>query len=515
MSGLAASRSDTWSTQIARHAHNRPDHVAIRFRGTTLTWRELDEHVQNLAGWLVRRQIGKGDRVGLVMGNRPEFLEVVYACARVGAIVVPINFRLTAPEIEYILTDSGASLVVTESAFLEPVRAAASARPTEILGVTDDSPDEYRMIVKKPCAPVEFADVAVTDPAAIMYTSGTTGHPKGAVLTHENFAATADVIIDAWRLDATSDTVLAATPLFHIGGFGTTTGPARLGLPLVIHPSTTFDPSELLDVIQSEKVTATFMVPAQWQAICMVPDAGERGRSLRAVGWGAAPAPLWLLERLGELFPEASVVAIFGQTEMSPVTCVLHGDEAVTKRGSVGRPVFTVSVRVVDEDMNDVGADEIGEIVYRGKGLMHGYWNKPEATEEAFAGGWFHSGDMVRRDADGYIYVVDRKKDMIISGGENIYSAEVEMALSSHPAVRDVAVIGRRDDRLGEAVVAVIEPMDITDPPSLESLVAHCRDRLASYKKPRDLVVVGQLPRNATGKIIKGELRTSIPIPTT
>ncbi|WP_431816857.1 long-chain-fatty-acid--CoA ligase [Gordonia jacobaea] len=507
MSESQTLRNNTWSTQLTFHALARPEDAAIRFGGETLTWRELDRRVTQLASWLVSRGVSKGSRVALVMGNRPEFLETMYACARVGAIAVPINFRLTAPEIDYILTNSGASVVITESLFSDAVFAAEAAQGVDVVSVGSACDEQFSQIMEEAWPEVEFDDVSGDDPAAIMYTSGTTGKPKGAVLTHNNFAATADVVIDAWRLSTPGHVVLAATPLFHIGGFGTTTGPLRLGTPLVIHPSVAFDPVEVLALIEAERVTATFMVPAQWQAICTQPSASTSGAGLRVAGWGAAPAPMWLLERLGEVFESASVVALFGQTEMSPITCVLRGSDALRKKGSVGRPVFNVAVRVVDADMNDVDHGEIGEIVYRGLGLMAEYWENPEATAQAMAGGWFHSGDLVRRDSEGFVFVVDRKKDMIISGGENIYSAEVEMALSSHPGVRDVAVIGRPDEKLGEAVVAVVEPVDISSPPDLETLVAHCRTQLASYKKPRDLVIVEALPRNSTGKVTKQALR--------
>lgn len=509
MSDMGTLRQNTWSTQLTFHALARPDATALRFCGAALTWRELDRRVQQLALWLASRGISKGARVALVMGNRPEFLEVMYACARTGAIAVPINFRLTGPEIAYILENSGASVVLTEDAFVSAVTEAGTATGIDVVVASSGTDDQFGRIVDSIWPETEFDDVDSGDPAAIMYTSGTTGKPKGAVLTHDNFAATADVVINAWQLATPGHVVLAATPLFHIGGFGTTTGPLRLGIPLVIHPSIAFDPGEVLELIASELITATFMVPAQWQAICALPEAKTLGSGLRVVGWGAAPAPMWLLEKLGQVFDAASVVALFGQTEMSPITCVLYGADALRKKGSVGQPTFNVAIRVVDAEMNDVPPGEIGEIVYRGLGLMTEYWQNPEATAQSFAGGWFHSGDMVRVDDEGYVYVVDRKKDMIISGGENIYSAEVEMALSSHPGVRDVAVIGRPDARLGEAVVAVVEPVDISSPPDLDTLVAHCRTQLASYKKPRDLVIVEALPRNATGKVTKESLRRS------
>jgi fatty-acyl-CoA synthase len=238
-----------------------------------------------------------------------------------------------------------------------------------------------------------------------------------------------------------------------------------------------------------------------------VPDAGVRASALRVLCWGAAPATISLLERMATTFPGVATVSTFGQTEMSPITTALDGEDAIRKMGSVGKPVPVVAARIVDDAMNDVAPGEVGEIVYRGPGVMLGYWKHPEATAEAFAGGWFHSGDLVREDEDGFLYVVDRKKDMIISGGENIYCAEVENVLAAHPTVADVAVVGAPDERWGETPVAVVVAEDPAAPPTLDELVEWCRSRLASYKKPTDLVVLDGLPRNAAGKVIKPALR--------
>jgi fatty-acyl-CoA synthase len=275
----------------------------------------------------------------------------------------------------------------------------------------------------------------------------------------------------------------------------------------VIMPTAPFTAESTLDIVESESVTGLFLVPAQWQALCAHPDATRRSRSLRTISWGAAPASQLLLEQMAETFPHTEIVSVFGQTEMSPVTTSLPSEDAVRKIGSVGKPIPTVAVRIVDDEMNDVAPGEVGEIVYRGPTLMAGYWNKPEATAEALRGGWFHSGDLVRQDGEGYIYVVDRKKDMIISGGENIYSAEVENALARHPAIADVAVVGARHDRWGETPIAIVVAADPTAPPVLEEITEWLRDRLASYKKPTALVVLDELPRNAAGKVLKHELR--------
>jgi len=280
-----------------------------------------------------------------------------------------------------------------------------------------------------------------------------------------------------------------------------------LGVRTVIMPTGAFDAETTLGVIESEGVTGLFLVPAQWQLMCAHPDATRRTQSLNTITWGAAPAPVSLLEEMARVFPHANVLSAFGQTEMSPVTSVLEGDDAIRKMGSVGLRVPIIAARVVDEDMNDVEPGEVGEIVYRGPTLMAGYWNNREGTAEAFSGDWFHSGDLVRQDEDGFYYVVDRKKDMIISGGENIYCAEVENVLAGHDAVADVAVIGARHERWGETPVAVIVAADPAKPPTLEDLTEFTRDRLASYKKPTSIVVVDELPRNAAGKVLKHELR--------
>jgi len=272
-------------------------------------------------------------------------------------------------------------------------------------------------------------------------------------------------------------------------------------------PTAPFDARTTLDVVEREQVTGLFLVPAQWQVLCADPTSTDRCRSLKTISWGAAPATVSLLQDMAKTFPYAEIISVFGQTEMSPVTTALPSEEAVRKIGSVGKPIPTIVARVVDENMNDVRPGEVGEIVYRGPTLMAGYWHDPEATAAAFEGGWFHSGDLVRADEEGFLYVVDRKKDMIISGGENIYCAEVENVLAAHPAVLDVAVIGAKHARWGETPVAVVVPADPASPPTLEDLVDFSRDKLASYKTPTILVVLNELPRNAAGKVVKHELR--------
>jgi fatty-acyl-CoA synthase len=280
-----------------------------------------------------------------------------------------------------------------------------------------------------------------------------------------------------------------------------------LGGTTVMLPSGQFDAAEVVDTLEREQVTGCYFVPTQWQQICAVPGARDRKLALRRISWGASVAPPSVLQAMAETFPGVPNFNAFGQTEMSSVTCVLRGEDAIRKMGSVGTPVNNVEVRIVDSDVTDVPEGQVGEIVYRGPTVMQGYWQNAEATADAFEGGWFHSGDLVRRDEEGYIYVVDRKKDMIISGGENIYCAEVEAVIDAHPGVAEVALIGIPDPKWVETPRAVIVPADPANPPAEDEIIAWCKERLASYKKPTSVTFVDALPRNASGKVLKTQLR--------
>jgi fatty-acyl-CoA synthase len=513
------SRRQNWVNQLERHALMQPQAPALRFLGDTVTWAQLCERVGALAGALNRRGVGFGDRVMILMLNRTEFMESVLAINTLGAIAVPVNFRLTPAEIAVLISDCEARLVITE-----PVLAAVAAGVRNIQPVLEtivvagrggeDGLLAYEDLVDEASNspdPVEPVDISNDSPALIMYTSGTTGRPKGAVLTHTNLTGQTMTGLYTHGADVNNDVGFIGVPFFHIAGIGNMLTGMLLGLPTVIHPLGAFDPGHLLDVLQAEKVTGIFLVPAQWQAVCAAQRKNPRELRLRVISWGAAPASDTLLREMSETFPRAQIMAAFGQTEMSPVTCMLLGEDAIRKRGSVGKVVPTVAARVVDENMNDVPVGEVGEIVYRAATLMSGYWNNPDATAEAFAGGWFHSGDLVRMDDDGYVWVVDRKKDMIISGGENIYCAEVENVLAGHPAIVEVAVIGRAHEKWGEVPIAVAAVAQ--DGLRLGDLDEFLTERLARYKHPKDLEIVDALPRNPAGKVLKTELRARYAAP--
>ncbi|WP_246633207.1 long-chain-fatty-acid--CoA ligase [Pseudonocardia nigra] len=499
-------RGMTMSDMLARHARTTPDAVAFVDHRSRRTFAQAHDRVSRLANALAGHEVGAGDRVAVLGRGSVEVVEAYLATLRLGAICVPVNFRLVADEIAYVLTDSGATAVVCDLAFAPAVEQARTRAPgvTAVVTIGGDLEDVLA------AAPAGYTELPVPDdsPAYIMYTSGTTGFPKGAVLTHRN------LLLHAFSSMATLGTTgddrvwLSAAPLFHIAGLSGMLPVLITGGKTVIPPSGGFDPVAMVQLLVDEQVSSCFMVPAQWQAVCAVPGLASYDLSrLRRISWGAAPASTTLLRTMIDAFPQAEVCTAFGQTECSPVTTNLRGEDAIRKIGSVGTPMINVEVRVVDDDMNDVPQGEVGEIVYRGPLVMTEYWNKPEETAEAFRGGWFHSGDLVRQDEDGYYYVVDRKKDMIISGGENIYCAEVENVLAGHPKVGEVALIGVPDPKWGETPLAVIAPRDPADPPTEADIEGFSREHLAGYKRPRHLVIVDALPRNPSGKVLKTRLR--------
>ncbi len=513
---LDAARSMAHGEQLARQARLRPDRVAYRCEGVDRTFGALEERVNRLANALAERGLGRGDRVATLMTNRLEVVEAYLAAAKLGARCVPVNFRLVPGEISYILSDCEATALVVDAGLAATARSVrrvagdpkvcfvASGDPAEA-GSGAESYEEV-LATSSPDAPGMV--VGESEDAFIMYTSGTTGRPKGAVLSHFNLFLNTLNMISYMGVSGDDEVWLSGLPLFHIGGLNGILPYLLLGGTSVILPSGQFDAHQVVDLLEHEQVTGCYFVPTQWQQICAVPGIKDRNLALRRISWGASVAPPSVLQAMADTFPGVPNFNAFGQTEMSSVTCVLRGEDAVRKMGSVGTPVGNVEVRIVDPEMRDVGTDEVGEIVYRGPTVLQRYWNRPEATAEAFEGGWFHSGDLVRRDEEGYIYVVDRKKDMIISGGENIYCAEVEAVIDAHPEVLEVALIGIPDPKWVETPRAIIVPRDPARPPTAAEIIDWCRERLASYKKPTSVVIIEQLPRNASGKVLKTQLRT-------
>ncbi|MCQ9385176.1 AMP-binding protein [Brevibacterium sp. 50QC2O2] len=530
-----AVRRNHWNQQILGHARVRPDVIAFKHRGVPYTWGRINQLIEHTAAALDRRGVGHGDRIATLALNHIGHIVAAMAANRLGAIFVPINTRLTTPEIAYILDDADANTVFVDPALLPRItdyaqaagRAAALSRilvfDSEVPGETGLA--EAAIAAAPACPPVleRHAALAAEDPAdfiapdvaeyttcMIMYTSGTTGRPKGAMLDYMNMVSQANTIIRVNEV-RTDDVCFVTAPFFHTASWGNMAGNITMGATSVIHPLGAFNPVEVLDAYEAEGANFTFNVPQQWQQLCDARDAGRPGGgdwdlALRVICWGAAPASENLLRHMARSFPGTNIVAALGQTEMSPVTCSLSGPDSLRKIGSIGKPLPTLQTRIVDPAMNDVTPGEVGELVYQGPNLMQGYWRKPEETAKAFTGGWFHSGDLVRADDEGFLYIVDRAKDMIISGGENIYCTEVENVLFDHPAVLEAAVYRRPDERWGEvpiAAVALREGAQLT----LDELRTWLDDRLARFKQPKDLVFVDTLPRNASGKVRKVDLR--------
>jgi acyl-CoA synthetase (AMP-forming)/AMP-acid ligase II len=510
-----AAGRQSYGSQLAATARRYPDRVALQLDDVRLTYPQLDQRVTKLARALAARGVGTGDRVAVLMRNRLETVEAYYAGLRLGAIVVPVNFRLVAAEVRYVLSDSGCAALIVDAADAGVAAEALDGlEPSPVVLATDGAEqrfphaDSFEAAVAEANDEPLCLDVDEGEPAFIMYTSGTTGRPKGAVLSHRNLTTVSLLSsVSSGGAVPEDQTSLLGVPMFHIAGVGNILPRLLTGARIVVYSPAVFDPVAIVDLLEREQVTSCFFVPSQWQAICAVPGIKERNLALRRIGWGAAPAQPSLLEALASTFPQAPAFTAFGQTETSATICLLRGEDALRKPGSVGRPLYGVEARIVDEDLNDVTVGGIGEIVYRGPTVMREYWNNPQATAEAFAGGWFHSGDLCRMDEDGFIWVVDRKKDMIISGGENIYCAEVEAAVDAHAKVAEVAVIGVPHEKWGQTPLAVVTALDPADPPTEAEIIEHCRGLLASYKKPTAVVVIDGMPRTASGKIQKFALR--------
>ncbi len=478
--------------------------------GATLTFADLERRTNSLADSLTRKGIRRGDRVAVVTLNSPHMLEVLLATAKLGAVTVPVNFRLSAPEIRYVLQDSGAAVVFYSTQVSETVHDAIKdtyVREAFEIGSAQQraagAGSDFENLVNDGDSARVVYDVAHEDLCVLMYTSGTTGAPKGAMLTHGNFLWNAVHNMSVGDGLSLRDLNLTAAPLFHIGALGIYTMPMiYIGATSVILES--FAPESWVEAVEHHRVTVAFAVPAMWAAIQASSGINTRDlTSLRIAVSGGAPCPVVLIEAMrkrGIAFTEG-----FGLTETAPIACVLSADDVVEHAGSIGKPVAHVDFRIV-EDGRDVAVGEVGELLMRGPNIFVGYWQKPDATREALRDGWFHSGDLARVDSDGYYTLVDRMKDMVITGGENVYPAEVEQALYRHPSIAEVAVIGIPDETWGEAVTAVVVLRPDAQADERE-IIEWLRGRLAHFKCPRRVSFVDALPRTATGKILKRDLR--------
>lgn len=470
----------------------RPDAVGLRFEGRDHTWLDLDRRTDELAAGLAELGVGAGDRVGLLMSNRPEWCEATMAALKLDAIVVPMNVRFTATEVSYVVDDADCRVVVSEAAFHDALAKLGNRRV-----VMADDLGEHRLVGRSVIA----TGGGGAQPAFICYTSGTTGDPKGAVLTHESWNAASQGWAQAMALGP-DDRTLLPFPLAFTGGLAVWLFTYWSGGCVVLERA--FDATRALELIETERITGLFAVPAIYQSMITHPRwAGTDLSSWRVASSGGAAVPESIIRAV-----QARGVPMaqgFSLTEASAAVTVLPPRDALRKLGSAGLAVIHTRVMVADDDDQPVPPGELGEILVAGPQVMTGYWNQPEESRRTLRNGWLHTGDIGRLDDEGYLYVVDRMKDMLISGGLNVYPAEIERLLAALPGVAEVAVIGVPDERWGEtpAVIAVGDPALVTP----ATVLAACAETLADFKLPRYLVVRDEpLPRNMSAKVQKRRL---------
>jgi fatty-acyl-CoA synthase len=506
---IAAARGNSVGEALRRAARQYRDRPALQFGDRSWSFAALDAAVDRVARHLLNAGLSPGDRLAAYGRNSDSYLITFLACARAGIVHVPVNYALTGAELTYILDQSGARAVVTAAALETnlaghmPAGVAFTGRfdgggTLDILGAATDPQAPYGVAV-----PVDETTLG-----QIVYTSGTTAAPKGAMMTHGAMLAQYYSCIHAMDYSET-DRALAALPLYHTAQMHAFTVPQLMigAFTLLIEAPV---PEIVLELIEAHRITSFFSPPTVWISLLRHPDFGVRDlSSLKNIYYGASIMPVPVLHELRDRLPQAGTYNCYGQTEIAPLATILRPEEHAARPASCGRPVLNVQTRVVDPDMNDVPPGTHGEIVHRSPQLLTGYWNKPEETEAAFAGGWFHSGDVGYLDEQGYLYIVDRIRDVINTGGVLVASREVEEALFTHPAVSEVAVIGAPDPKWIEAVTAFVVLRDGQEATET-TLVDHARAHLAPFKLPKRVIFVESLPRNTAGKLLKRELRKQV-----
>ena len=495
---------------LAHHARYSPDRTAAidLHTGGQFSYVQFSARVGRLARYL-RDGLGveRGDRIGILAPNTTDHFELQFACGRLGAVFLPLNWRLTVPELEFIVNDAGPKVFIYDDEFAE---AAAELKArcgiAHLIDINGDNrPSAYETGIAEAAGEVDPVDVTHDDLSTIMYTSGTTGLPKGAMITHGMTFWNA-VNLGPPALVTPRTVHLSVLPLFHTGGLNCYSNPVFHGGGTVA-VMRSFDPGRALALLVDKAIGFThfFGVPANYQFMAQQPEFDDTDLSrVQAAGIGGAPSPAALLETWA-----ARGIALqqgYGMTETSPTVTVLDAEFAVEKVGSAGKPALHAEVKLVREDGSEAAPGEVGELWARGPNITPGYWNRPDATAESITDGWLHTGDAATIDEDGFYYIVDRWKDMYISGGENVYPAEVENVIYQLPDIAEAAVLGLPDEKWGEVgcVVAVLKPGgELTE----REIIAHCGERLARFKQPRSVVFVEALPRNATGKVLKRELK--------
>lgn len=490
-----------------------PNRIALvdAAAGTRHTYRQMNHRANQQAHVLKDRfTIERGDRIAILSMNCTEFLEILFAAGKVGAIFVPLNHRLVSEELEYIIKDCQPKLLIYEGQFEEKLKDLQPRVNIEF-SITlhgnggSDSPKDYEeLLATAPVTPVHDTTVEFEDPFQILYTSGTTGKPKGVVLSHRmTFWNSVNTMI---RDILPTDITLTHTPLFYTGGLNVYTLPLfHLGGRVVLMQS--WDADSALELIEEEKITMFFAIPTQFQMMLDSPRFNQTDfSSLRFVVSGGAPCPIPVMEAFrekGVMFKQG-----YGLTEVGPGVTAMEFEDAVRKTGSIGVPNFHMEAQIVDDEGLTVKTGHVGELILRAPSMCSGYWNDPEATRRAFRDGWFHTGDLARQDEEGFLFIVGRKKDMFISGGMNVYPAEVESVLYRHPKIAEVAVIGVSHEKWGEVGMAVVVCKNEEQMTS-DEVIQFCQNKLAKYKIPKAVEFMDALPKGPSGKILKKELKTS------
>lgn len=500
----------TLGSLLAKRARLNPEKPAIVFQGCVLSYAELNARAVQWARTLMGLNVNPGDRVGVFLSNCNEFVEVFFGLAKIGAIGVLINWRLTPTELEVICQDAGTDTFVFGQEYTQAVDSLrARTKLRELICVGNPAPDWSRsdayLDIRNSEAPLPKVNGA--DPSVIIYTSGTTGKPKGAALSHENLFWWGATLIPSVDLRQ-DDRGLVIAPLFHSVGILATVTHLMRGCTTIIARSSPFDPEKVLETIRSEKVNNFIAVPVMLRLLSQVQRYEEYFGSVRWLLSVGAPIASTLIE---EYYRRGiRVLQIYGSTETGPVAAIGDPTKVISKIGSVGPPLLLSNLRVVDDDGRELPPGMVGEVAVNGPNVMLGYWKNPEATAEAIRDGWFHTGDIAMMDEDGYLFIVDRKSDMINSSGEHIYPAEVEHVLSNHPKVEDVAVVGQPDEEWGEAACAVIKTKGGAAL-SLREISDFCEGKLARFKIPRRLIIVETpLPHGPSGKLLKAAIREQL-----
>jgi fatty-acyl-CoA synthase len=489
------------SSFIAFHARRTPDRCALKYRGEDISYATFDQRIHRVAGWLLSRGIGADDVVAVLMKNSAAFLELAFATSHIGAVFLPINFRLSRDEVGYIVGNAGARILIAD----EELATVAAGAPTVLL---DEAAQSSVTRLAPNAAPAPMVHRTPGDLMRLMYTSGTTDRPKGVMLTYENiYWKSADQTV---ALGLNADTrLLVVGPLYHVGALDLP-GIAVLwhGGLLSVHRN--FEPEQVLAAIEAEKLNAAWFAPVVTTAILTCPNRHRYDvSSFRWAIGGGEKTPEMRIRAFSEFFKNARYIDAYGLTETCGGDTFMEAGREIEKIGSTGRATAHVEIEIRDDGGNRLPPGETGEICLRGPKLTRGYWKDAEKTAAAFFGDWFRSGDVGYLDNDGFLYLTDRKKDMIISGGENIASSEVERVIYELPQVREVAVVGVPDQRWGEKPVAVVV---LAENAALElsELAAHCRARLAGFKVPKQLIIRDSLPRNPSGKVLKRVLRAEL-----